>query len=41
MLGWSVYQVKYHMNKLRKWGFVTRTGTRHNGVWVIHLPKES
>jgi len=35
---WSLSLVKYHMNKLRKKGAVSCTGTRHNGTWGVNMP---
>lgn len=36
-LCWTVSNVKYHINKLKKLGLLKRVGTIHNGHWEIYL----
>ena len=36
-LSWTVSNVKYHINKLKKLGLIKRVGTIHNGHWQIKL----
>ena len=36
-LCWTVSNVKYHINKLKKLGLLKRVGTIHNGHWEIFL----
>ncbi len=36
LLEWNLPVVKYYIRSLKRKGILERTGTVHNGTWIIH-----